>query len=75
MARKTITVADLVAKTNRMIAASKENIPHDTEGRLALCTLIESVLHDTGNYRGFQYLDGHEAVIAGDYDGSARRYH
>jgi hypothetical protein len=74
MARKTYEIASLRNKVNSMIAHSHANAcPKD--GRIALFVLLESVLHDTGNYKGFQYLDGHEAVRRGEYDDTARKYH
>jgi hypothetical protein len=76
MARKTIPVADLVNKVNGMIAYSAEHHPDTAvQNRYALCTLIESVLHDTDNYRGFRFLAAPNDVIADKYDDSARKYY
>lgn len=51
MARKTVAVALLVGRVNRMLSA-----PGGTaDGRIALAVLLEAVLHDTDNYRGFNY--------------------
>jgi hypothetical protein len=83
MARKTYAVSDLRDKVNRMIAHSHKNDDPDTApfgsvigraNRTALFVLLESVLHDTDNYRGFQYLDGADAVRADRYDDTARKY-
>lgn len=54
MARKrsTIKVAALVERVNRMLETAKTD-----ERRQALCVLIESVLHETGGYAGFNYVD------------------
>lgn len=52
MARKTIQVDTLRDKVNEMLRAPDGS----REGRVALTVLIESVLVDTGNYHGFQYL-------------------
>lgn len=46
-----------------------------TEARDAVNALLETVLHDTGNYKGFRYLDGTEAVHSGSYDESRRYYY
>jgi hypothetical protein len=52
MSRKTVPVADLVDRANRMLAADGST----PEGRAAIAVMVESVLLDTGNYRGFSYL-------------------
>lgn len=82
MARKTYSVSDLRDKVNNMLAHSHANSADlngslavaEVGSRLALCTLLESVLHDTDNYRGFRYLDGAENVRLDNYDESARHY-
>lgn len=51
--RRTLRVDDLRAKVNAMLATSTCS-PAE---RGAMATVLESVLHDTGNYRGFRYLD------------------
>lgn len=53
MARKTVTVDWLKSQLNHRI----KNAPTLTE-RMALCLVLESILHEVGNYRGFSYLDG-----------------
>jgi hypothetical protein len=53
MAKTTIRVRDLVEKVNQMISMSV-CAPF---GREALTVLLSSVLHETGNYVGFRYLD------------------
>lgn len=65
-ARKTIEVGTLLHRVNTFLAS--ENSTADE--REVLCTFIEGVLHDTGNYRGYRYLD--TAEIAGN--GSRRFY-
>lgn len=84
MARKTYAVSDLRDKVNNMIAHSHTNDDPDAApfgsvigraNRTALFVLLESVLHDTDNYRGFRYLDGTDAVHAERYDDTARKYH
>lgn len=74
MARKTIEVETVRELVNRFIAKSAEGGLSE-DGRQILATLIEAVLMQTGNYHGFRYLDGWEAVQAGEYDESARHYH
>jgi hypothetical protein len=75
LARKTLTVDDLRRTVNSMIAVHQVNCPDDTAKREGLIAVLEFVLHDTGNYKGFRYLDGPEAVHLGVADLSARHYH
>lgn len=65
-ARKTIEVGTLLHRVNYFLAS--ENSTADE--REVMCTFIEGVLHDTGNYRGYAYLD--TAEIEGN--GSRRHY-
>ena len=65
-ARKTIEVGTLLHRVNYFLASENST----AEEREVMCTFIEGVLHDTGNYRGFRYLDTDE--IAGN--GSRRFY-
>lgn len=70
--RRTIHVETLRAKVNSMIAASTCSPPE----RLAMANVLETVLHDTGNYRGFAYLDAkfdmYGELVSGDE--SRRKY-
>jgi len=50
--KKTISVAETLNMANNSLA-SKENSNEFKEG---ICTMIEAILHKTGNYKGFQYL-------------------
>lgn len=55
--RKTVQVEALKDKVNSMIL----NLPDsDVAGRIALQTLLENVLMESGNYNGFSYLDARE---------------
>jgi len=49
--RKTITVDTLRGKVNRMLAVPTANLAADQ--KQILCSLLEEVLHETGNYKGF----------------------
>lgn len=53
MARKTIAVQELKDHVNGML---KDSAPEMVESRTALGVLLSSVLMDTGNYAGFNYL-------------------
>lgn len=66
IARKTVEVGTLLRRINFFLAS--ENSTADE--REVMCTFIEGVLHDTGNYRGYRYLD--TAEIEGN--GSRRHY-
>lgn len=60
--RKTVAVTEAVAVANRMLANSTGT------GRQGIIVLIETLLHESGNYRGFRYLEAHE-VPAGQLPG------
>jgi hypothetical protein len=51
--QKTVKVSHLVEQVNRMLKLSTCT---DVE-RLVMCTVLEAVLHNTGNYAGYTYLD------------------
>ena len=53
MARKTFEVETLKNRINSHLAAGGS---FDKHYRVALITLLESILHETGNYKGFRYL-------------------
>lgn len=52
--RKTFQVADLREQINSMLLNTKDEY---IEGREWSCSILEDVLHKTGNYNGFWYLD------------------
>lgn len=78
--RKTVEVGTLLHRLNYFLASE-----HSTaEEREVMCTFVEGVLHDTGNYRGYRYLDTDEiegngtrrayfvsSRIQADYDAAA----
>ena len=55
MAKKTHPVADLLAFANYQLARTDEFATVDFKA--GICSMIERVLHDTGNYEGFGLLD------------------
>ena len=55
MAKKTHPVADLLAYANYQLARTDEFATADYKA--GICSMIERVLHDTGNYEGFGFLD------------------
>ena len=70
IARKTVEVGTLLRRVNYFLAAENST----AEEREVMCTFIEGVLHDTGNYRGFRYLDGKDYPDEVVYAGSRRHY-
>lgn len=54
MSKKTISVAYLLEKANNML---ENSIPELIEARKSVANFISDVLSETGNYKGFGYLD------------------
>ena len=55
--RKTIPVERLIDIVNNMLAADADLVSDKTTNRrIGAMTVLETVLHETGNYRGFRYL-------------------
>ena len=52
-ARKTVEVGKMLRMANSFLAA--ENTTADE--REGVCALMEAILFETGNYRGYRYLD------------------
>jgi hypothetical protein len=52
--RKTIPVADVVEKANRLLANTNERLT--PEFRKGVAAVVESVLFGTGTYAGYNYL-------------------
>ena len=63
-AKKTIQVSALRDKVNKMLLDSANE---NTEGRNALIVLLETMLHDSGNYKGFGYLDKRNTLTGNTY--------
>lgn len=51
--RKTFEVETLKNRINHMLASSAAD---EVQFRTAYIVLLESILHETGNYKGFGYL-------------------
>lgn len=56
MARKTINVADVRESANQILAASTTS----PDVRLGICSMLEKILMDSGNYKGYRYLGSTE---------------
>ena len=70
MARKTVEVSKLVEMVNAMLLTSTNTFGDTKMVRQGAMNMLESVLHDTGNYRGFRQLRPSE-VPAGELPGIA----
>lgn len=66
MARQTIKVEMVKTMANHFLAHKDTN----NDERRAIASFIESVLMESGNYKGFSYLDTDEVLGAG----TRRRY-
>jgi hypothetical protein len=73
--RKTIAVADVVDMVNRRLQYSTCS----PDERYAVTSLLEEILHQTGNYKGYLYLEEYPGPYATKeqkeaFDDSRRRY-
>jgi hypothetical protein len=60
--KKTVTVQSIKERVNKFNIISPDD---SRERRITLSCFLESILHETGNYRGFNYLDKKEMEKAG----------
>ena len=65
-ARKTVNVGALLYRLNYFLGSDRST----AEEREVMCSFVEGILFDTGNYEGYRYLDTDE--IAGN---GSRRYY
>jgi hypothetical protein len=75
MARKTFEVEKLRESVNYSLRTSPN---WESRARQAIATLLESVLFETGNYKGFRYLESEtdeNGHLRTDYDPTRREYH
>jgi hypothetical protein len=69
MARKTIEVGTLLHRLNYFLANDR-GTPDERE---IMISFVEGILHDTGNYRGYRYID---SPVMGEVDSlGTRRYY
>ena len=74
MKRKTFKVKDLVDKMNSRL----ENSTCSPEARFGMISVLESILHETGNYAGFNYLESGEVGESGyveSFGDESRRFY
>jgi hypothetical protein len=57
MKRKTTKVADVLKLVNDILKNSKDSLVPQREGQ---ALVLEQILHSTGNYHGFRYLDAND---------------
>jgi hypothetical protein len=69
IARKTIAVGTLLHRLNYFLANDKGT----ADEREIMISFVEGILHDTGNYRGYRYIDGPDGEVDGL--GSRRFYY
>lgn len=70
VARKTVEVGKMLRIANSFLAA--ENTTADE--REGVCALMEAILFETGNYRGYRYLDN-DAALADPLGAGSRRFY
>lgn len=72
MRRKTFDVATLKRDVNERLRASTCS----PEARFAMASVLATVLHATGNYNGFKYieLEGKDPADVTEFDESRRFY-
>lgn len=70
IARKTVEVGKMLKIANTFLAAKNTN----ADEREAVAAIIEAMLFETGNYRGFAYLPKEKYADETDGLGTRRRY-
>ncbi len=75
MKRKTISVEQIREMLNMHIAVSPttNNIEAWKERRIGIANALATILHKTGNYRGFGYLDA--PYVPGETDETRVHYY
>ena len=53
--RKTTSVKTLIKDINHNLARTDKHATADF--KLGMCVVLESILHSTGNYKGFGFID------------------
>jgi len=61
MSRKTVNVLTLLEWANKNLKRDDEYAT--VEFKSAMCSMIEIVLHETGNYEGFMFLNHEDSDI------------
>ena len=71
MARKTVEVGKVLRMANTFLAARHTS----ADERETMCHFMEAILFETGNYKGFRYLEGSDYPEESDGLGSRRYYY
>lgn len=69
MSRKTIHVSRIIEKANDFFENSH---PDKTADRKAVAYFTADILHETGNYKGFNYLESESNLHAGHWGKDGR---
>ena len=59
--KKTLGVSHMLDYSNNQLARTDDFASMDF--KTGVCTMIERILHDTGNYNGFMFLNGDDCAI------------
>ncbi len=80
MTTRKVNMTELVTRANTMLAtpdSSLHRIDDERSFRMGVCSLLEHLLHTTGDYRGFAYQDSEletPSTLRPNHDDSRRRY-
>jgi hypothetical protein len=69
-ARKTVEVGTLLYRLNYFLKHDVGSV----DERDVMCSFVEGILHDTGNYEGYRYLDAKEYPGEAEGLGTRRFY-
>jgi hypothetical protein len=59
--KKNVTIEEIKARINSTLLHSVDDVK---EHRIGLCLFLEKLLHDTGNYKGYSYLNNHDMATS-----------
>jgi hypothetical protein len=59
--KKTLGVSHMLDYSNTQLARTDDFASMDF--KTGVCTMIERILHDTGNYNGFMFINGDDCAI------------
>jgi hypothetical protein len=57
--RKTIEVSEMLVWANGHLKRTDQYA--DSKFKAGICTMIEKILHDTGNYKGFGFINNDDS--------------
>ncbi len=53
--RQTVKVQEVKERVNAMIKAHAHNAPENDQFRMGMAAVLETILHESGQYKGFNY--------------------